>query len=122
MNLRILFIAIYFRFYFKVRQRSTSRLYLYYFYFSFKILLDKNKIKWINKIKYSAPNRLVHFIVLLEDLLPNLAVIVRVTPAHFHCAHNQVLFKDIRSQLPIEFLTLIQRDLEHTQHKGKNGP
>lgn len=56
---------------------------------------------------------------LLEDVFPCLAVIESMAPAHLHSADNDVLFEDVWAQLPVEIITLVQWDLEYTQHEPK---
>ena len=55
---------------------------------------------------------------LLEDLLPGLAVVEGVVPAHLHGAHQAVLLEDVGAQLPVHVLTLAQGVLENTQHEA----
>ena len=59
---------------------------------------------------------------LLEDLLPGLAVVEGVVPAHLHGAHQAVLLEDVGAQLPVHVLTLAQGVLEDTQHEAQYSP
>ena len=56
---------------------------------------------------------------LLEDLLPGLAVVERVVPAHLHRAHQAVLLEDVGAQLPVHVFTLAEGVLEQTQHEAQ---
>jgi len=52
-----------------------------------------------------------------EDVLPGLAVIEGVVPAHLYSTNDDVLLEDVWTQLPVKIITLVQRDLEHTEHE-----
>lgn len=58
---------------------------------------------------------------ILQYFLPDLGVIVRVTPAHLHGANQRVLPKHFRAKTTIHVSTLLQRKMGQTQHEGKNG-
>lgn len=57
----------------------------------------------------------------LEDVLPYFTVIERVAPSHLHGSDNDVLFEDVRAELPVHLLALFQGDLENPQHEGQDG-
>lgn len=56
----------------------------------------------------------------LQHFLPDLTVVERVTPAHLHRSHDQVLLEDVWAQRPVEILTLLQRDLQDAQHEAQD--
>lgn len=58
---------------------------------------------------------------LLEDVLPYLAVIKGVAPAHLDGAHDDILLEDVGAEPPVHLLALLERDLEDSQHEGQNG-
>lgn len=58
---------------------------------------------------------------LLEDVLPNLAVVEGVAPAHLDGTDDYVLLEDVGTEPPVHLLALLQRDLKDPQHEGQNG-
>lgn len=57
----------------------------------------------------------------LEDTFPHFAVVEGVAPAHLHRSHDDVLLENVRAQLPVQVLALVQRDLENAQHERQDG-
>jgi len=56
----------------------------------------------------------------LEDLLPDLAVVEGVLPAHLHGAHDAVLLEDVRAQPAVHLVALAEGELEEAQHEAQN--
>lgn len=57
---------------------------------------------------------------LLENVFPNLTVIKSMAPAHLDRSYYDILFEDIRTQLPVKLFTFTQWHPNHRQHKGQD--
>lgn len=61
------------------------------------------------------------FSFLLQYRLPDLGVIVRVTPAHLHGANQRILLKHLWAEATIHISAFLQREMRQAQHEGEDG-